>query len=197
VSIEIERKFLITSEVWRQAVVRTKRIVDGLLMASDGCKLRVRLYDGQATLTFKGRRSGLAREEVDLPLDLDQAQSLLDHHCLGRVLSKSRHLVPQGELIWEIDEFDAPLKGIVLAEIELPEVDHALAMPSWIGEEVTGDPNWSKFKMLEARLPRESECPLPLWVRRYLSGRDGLRHMSRPEFHQSAIYSDEIACQMG
>jgi len=156
VSIEIERKFLITSEVWRQAVVRTQRIVDGLLMTSDGCKLRVRLCDGQATLTFKGHRSGLARGEVELPLELDQAQSLLDNHCIGRILSKSRHLVPQGDLIWEIDEFDAPLQGIVLADLELTEADHALAMPSWIGEEVTGDPNWSKFKMLEAwSAPRE------------------------------------------
>ena len=156
-AVEIERKFLTASQAWRQAIVKTQRIVDGLLMASDGCKLRVRLCDGLATLTFKGRRDGLSREEVELPLDLAQAQRLLDHHCDGRVLSKSRHLVPQGNLTWEIDEYDAPLNGIVLAEIELPEEDHSVHLPNWIGDEVTGDPKWSKVRMIEKRFQSFSD----------------------------------------
>ena len=152
-AVEIERKFLTASQAWRQSVVKTQRIVDGLLMAADGCKLRVRLCDSQATLTFKGRRVGISREEVELPLDFSQAQGLLDHHCNGRILSKSRHLVPQGDLVWEIDEYDVPLKGIVLAEIELPDPNHVIGLPLWIGAEVTGDPKWSKLKLLESILP--------------------------------------------
>ena len=150
-AVEIERKFLTASEAWRQVVIGSRHIVDGLLMDADGCNLRVRLCDGRATLTFKGRRQGLQREEVELPLDMAQAQLLLDHHCAGRILSKTRHLVPMGGLVWEIDEYDAPLKGVVLAEIELPAADHPVAMPDWIGAEVSGDPRWRKLNMLEAQ----------------------------------------------
>jgi CYTH domain-containing protein len=151
VAIEIERKFLMASEGWRPGVVRTKIIVDGLLMSADGRKLRVRLCDGQATLTFKGRRDGFQREEVELPMDLSQAQILLEQHCDGRVLSKKRHLVPQGDLVWEIDEYDTPLDGVVLAEIELPSADHRVDLPDWIGQEVSGDPRWQKLNLLAAR----------------------------------------------
>lgn len=150
-SLEIERKFLTASQEWRQGVLRTQRILDGLVMNADGCKLRVRLCDGHATLTFKGRRTGLSREEVELPLDTVEAQNLLDHHCEGRILSKTRHLVPHGDLIWEIDEYDAPLEGVVLAEIELPDPDHQIVLPDWVGTEVSGDPRWRKLNMLEMR----------------------------------------------
>lgn len=121
------------------------------MMSADGCKLRVRLCDDKATLTFKGRRHSLQREEVELPLDMAQARLLLDHHCDGRILSKSRHIVPHGDLIWEIDEYDAPLEGVVLAEIELPVADHPVDLPNWIGLEVSGDPRWRKLNLLEAK----------------------------------------------
>lgn len=150
-AVEIERKFLLASEAWRPLVTQTQNIVDGLLMEADGAKLRVRLCDGKATLTFKGKRSGLQREEVELPLEIDQAQNLLNHHCDGRILAKSRHLVPWGTLTWEIDEYASPLDGIVLAEIELPSAEHPVALPDWIGQEVSGEPRWRKLNMLEAR----------------------------------------------
>ncbi len=150
-TVEIERKFLTVSDAWRHDVVQRLHIVDGLLMDAEGRKLRVRLCNGQTTLTFKGRRTGLQREEVELPLDLAQAHELLDHHCEGRILSKTRHLVPDGGLIWEVDEYDAPLAGVVLAEIELPEADHPVRLPDWIGAEVSGDPRWRKLNMLRAK----------------------------------------------
>ncbi len=123
-------------------------------MDAEGCKLRVRLCDGHGTLTFKGRRAGLSREELELPLDQEQAKMLLDHHCGGRILSKTRHLVPHGDLVWEIDVYDAPLEGVVLAEIELPHAEHPVVLPDWVGAEVSGDPLWRKLNMLEARKRR-------------------------------------------
>jgi CYTH domain-containing protein len=148
--LEIERKFLVISDDWRPLVVQSLRISDGILMNADGCKLRVRLTDDHATLAFKGRRNGLLGEEVELPLDVHQARHLLDHHCVGHILSKTRHLVPKAELTWEIDVYDAPLQGIILAEVELPTSDHPVVVPDWIGAEVTSDPAWRKVNMVAA-----------------------------------------------
>jgi CYTH domain-containing protein len=121
-------------------------------MSADGRKLRVRLTDGGATFTFKGRREGLIREEVELPLDVEQARLLLDHHCDGPALTKTRHFVPWEDLVWEVDIYDSPLQGVILAEVELPTADHPVTIPDWIGAEVTGDPAWRKVNMVAASL---------------------------------------------
>jgi CYTH domain-containing protein len=44
-----------------------------------------------------------------------------------------------------------------LAEIELPEEDHSVHLPNWIGDEVTGDPKWSKVRMIEKRFQSFSD----------------------------------------
>lgn len=147
----MERKFLLAGPGWRTLATQTLRITDGLMIQAEGRKLRVRLIGDRATLTFKGRRDGLAREEVELPLDPDQARGLLDQHCDGRVLSKTRHLVPWDGLIWEIDLYDAPLQGIALAEVEVPVADYPLTLPDWIGAEVAGDPAWRMINILATR----------------------------------------------
>ena len=149
--VEIERKFLLAGTAWRGLVTQSLHITDGLLIQSEGRKLRVRLTDDRATLTFKGRRDGFAREEVELPLDIHQARTLLAQHCEGQILSKTRHLVPWNGLSWEIDIYHAPLQGVTLAEVEVPVADYALTLPDWIGAEVTGDPAWRKINMLAAR----------------------------------------------
>ncbi len=151
-ALEIERKFLLASDAWKPLVVKSLRITDGILMSADGRKLRVRLIDGRASLTFKGRREGLSREEVELPLDVEQALLLLDRHCDGPALIKTRHLVPWADLVWEVDIYDSPLQGVMLAEVELPAADHPVTLPDWIGAEVTGDPAWRKVNMVAASL---------------------------------------------
>lgn len=150
---EIERKFRLAGDGWQDLVTQSLRITDGLIMQADGRKLRVRICDGAAVLTYKGARDGLQREEIELPLSADEARTLLDQHCDGRILSKTRHLVPAGDLTWEIDVYDAPLDGVILAEVEIPTLDHPVPLPDWIGQEVTGDPAWRKIAMLKARLP--------------------------------------------
>ncbi len=63
--IEIERKFLLANEDWRAAVSRSTRLRDGILAFYDGRKIRIRFYDEKATLTVKGPRKGLARDEFE------------------------------------------------------------------------------------------------------------------------------------
>ena len=46
-------------------------------------------------------------------------------------------------LLWEIDEFEGSLAGLILAEVELESQDQLVEIPSWIGMELTGLGNWS------------------------------------------------------
>lgn len=147
---EIERKFLVRSDAWRADVVRSERLRDGLVAASDGRKVRVRLYEDRATLTVKSRQDHGRRAEFEYEIPRDHAREMLAAHCAG-IVEKTRHHVPFGGLDWEIDVYDGPLAGIVLAEVELDRLDREVPLPGWAGEEVTGRPEYKKSVMLAAR----------------------------------------------
>lgn len=151
-AVEIERKFLVASRDWQAGVVRSVRLRDGLIAFSDRGKVRVRLTDEKATLAIKGARTGLSREEYEYEIPVDDAVALLDRHCAGAVLEKTRFFVPCGDLVWEVDVYSGILSGVVIAEIELPAEDTEFDRPSWVGLEVTGWEEYRKITMLKARL---------------------------------------------
>lgn len=153
-ALEIERKFLLRSHAWRALVHETQLIRDGLLLSDVGGKLRVRILDQRATLAFKGPRIGFTRHEYEYPIPLEEAEEMMILLARGRVLTKRRHLVMLDGLTWEIDEYDAPLADVALAEVELPSEGHPLILPDWVGQEITGDPNWRKSALLARALAR-------------------------------------------
>jgi CYTH domain-containing protein len=153
---EIERKFLLANDGWRMQYARQKRIRDGLIAAAAGRKVRVRVYDDRATLTVKAKTASLADAEYEYEIPLADAEELLATHCDGKVLSKTRYYVPYKGFTWEIDEYDGVLSGVVLAEVELSRENVEIPLPSWVGEEVTGRPEYKKSNMHAARLPANS-----------------------------------------
>lgn len=114
--------------------------------------MRVRITDDMATLAIKGPRSGLSREEYEYPIPVEDAVALLDRHCTGGVLEKTRFFVPAGDLVWEVDVYSGILSGVVIAEIELPAEDAPFERPSWVGAEVTGREEYRKMNMLDMRV---------------------------------------------
>jgi adenylate cyclase len=74
--------------------------------------------------------------------------------CGGNVLDKVRHFVSYAGNIWQIDVYEGPFEGVVLAEIELTDADQKLTLPDWIGEEVTADPTYRKINMVAARFAK-------------------------------------------
>ena len=79
-------------------------------------------------------------------------RELLARHCLRAALAKTRYVVPHGQHVWHVDVYKGILKGVVLAEVELPSETADLALPPWIGREVTGNPDYKKANMVDKRL---------------------------------------------
>ena len=77
-------------------------------------------------------------------MPLVDAYELLANHCQGRVIEKTRHIVPYGGFTWEIDEYGRELSGIIIAEVELPARGTEFARPDWLGVEVTDDERYRK-----------------------------------------------------
>jgi adenylate cyclase len=150
-ALEIERKFLVANPSWKNSVVRSVRIRDGLIANNKGHKARVRIANDVATIALKSRRLGLARTEFEYVIPYSDAEEMLRIMCDGNVLDKVRYFVSHASNTWQVDVYEGLLDGVVLAEIELTDPDRKLTLPDWIGAEVTADPNYRKINMVAAR----------------------------------------------
>lgn len=137
--IEIERKFLVVGQDWRAQVRRSQQLQQGYLSAEGGrASMRVRVQGDEARLNIKAAVVGSARAEFDYGIPLAEGQEILDTLCVG-VLAKTRHFIEFAGLTWEVDEFEGRNAGLVVAEIELSQVDQRFERPAWVGHEVTQD----------------------------------------------------------
>ena len=136
-ALEIERKFLVSSDAWR-AEVRHSESMRQAYLGGDGVSVRVRIAGERALINIKQNRLGIAREEFEYPVPMDDGLRLMELGNGGR-LEKIRHYIPREGLTWEIDEFQGDNFGLVVAEIELSSTDQDFARPSWLGREVTDE----------------------------------------------------------
>jgi adenylate cyclase len=149
--VEIERKFLVASDEWKRSIVRSVSIRDGLIAVYNGRKVRVRIAGNVATIAVKGPRTGLTRAEFEYGIPLSDAERMLSTICRDDTIEKQRFFVEHGDAVWHVDVYGGLLEGFVIAEIELKQETEELALPRWIGREVTGDSHYRKINMLARR----------------------------------------------
>jgi adenylate cyclase len=147
VAIEIERKFLVRSPGWRQQVATSHRIIQGYLANTSSSSVRVRLADGEGTLSVKAMTPGLSREEFEYQVPADEARQMLAALCEGPRVEKQRHIVVFEGHRFEVDEFAGDNHGLVIAELELEDESQPVPRPAWMGEEVTCHPRYYSFRL--------------------------------------------------
>ncbi|MFT5056855.1 MAG: adenylate cyclase [Pseudoalteromonas distincta] len=137
-AVEIERKFKVASDSWRDSVTRSTSLRQGYVSTKPEATVRVRLENGVGTLTIKSKTKGISRSEFEYDIPNSEATQLLQL-CEGPLIEKIRHLVIIGEHTWEIDEFIGDNQGLIIAEIELSSEDESFEKPAWLGIEVSHD----------------------------------------------------------
>jgi adenylate cyclase len=147
-AIEIERKFLVTSDAWRNAAREVISMAQGYLndlaTVDSGAmrtSVRVRIAGDAAFLNLKSRELGRTRQEFDYEIPVADARDLLAL-CVGGVIDKRRHLVEHAGHLWEVDEFLGDNAGLVVAEIELRDANETFVKPAWLGVEATDAPRY-------------------------------------------------------
>lgn len=163
---EIERKFLVIGDTYKNQSIKNYEIIQGYLCKDKDRTIRVRICGSRAFLTIKssdtkplqtqavGAELGLARFEWERELTVEDAQQLLQL-CLPGVIEKTRYIIPASSdevhpdqpLFWEVDQFHGRLEGLTLAEIELQREEQTFYKADFIGEEVTGDPRYYNANM--------------------------------------------------
>jgi adenylate cyclase len=147
-ALEIERRFRVSSDAWRASVARSTRITQGYLAITEYAVIRVRVRDAKGYVTIKSRDGGLAREEFEYPIPVDDAKSLL-RLCGQRILEKIRHEVPYAGYCWEIDEYVEPFEDLIIAEVELQSENENPPRPPWIGDDITHDGSFSNAALAQ------------------------------------------------
>ncbi len=137
---EIERKFLVISDVFKTEAQQQSGIVQGYLNSNPARAVRVRIKGNKGFLTIKGKgnESGTTRFEWEKEIVLSEAEALLAL-CGEGVIDKVRYEIEVGKHIYEVDEFFGNNEGLIVAEIELSHENETFEKPDWLGAEVTGN----------------------------------------------------------
>jgi adenylate cyclase len=138
--IEIERKFLVKSEEYKNSSFEKNEIAQGYLNSNPDRTVRVRIKGNQGYLTIKGKgnETGMSRLEWEKEIPVDEARTLMNI-CESGVITKIRYEIKFGNHVYEVDEFFGENEGLVIAEIELESEDETFEKPDWLGEEVTNN----------------------------------------------------------
>ncbi|WP_373519261.1 CYTH domain-containing protein [Pricia sp.] len=157
--IEIERKFLVTSETFKTEAKVNQRIVQGFLNTHPERTVRVRIQGNYGFLTVKGKsnRTGTTRFEWEKDIPVEEAEMLLEI-CEPGIIEKRRYLIEKGKHLFEVDVFDGVNQGLTLAEIELQNENEPFDRPDWLGEEVTGNAKYYNSQL--------SKHPFSQWGQR-------------------------------
>lgn len=147
-AVEIERKFLVKNNSFKQESFAEKSMKQGYLNSNKNRTVRIRITDDKAFITVKGNSNstGVSRFEWEKEIDKLEAEELL-LLCETTIIEKNRFYVKSHQHVYEIDEFFGDNYGLIIAEVELKNEDEAYTKPLWLGEEVTGRKKYYNSKL--------------------------------------------------
>lgn len=152
---EIERKFLVASDGWREQADKGTQLRQAYVVTMDDRSVRVRIHGNKwARLTIKIGKSALVRNEYEYDVSMDDAKEMLTQ-AVGVVIEKRRFRVPHRGFTWEVDVYAGALEGLVVAEVEMKRETDLPALPAWLGREITGDRRYSNQSLATNGLAEE------------------------------------------
>ncbi|MFG1297756.1 MULTISPECIES: CYTH domain-containing protein [Xanthobacter] len=149
--VEVERKFLVVSEAWREGA-KACAIRQGYLCLGAETTVRVRVAGPRAFITVKSKTEGISRAEYEYDIPLGDAEAMLDDLCARPLIEKTRYSIVHAGKLWTVDVFGADNAGLVVAEVELEHPEEKVALPPWVGKEVTSDPRYRNSSLVNAPL---------------------------------------------
>ena len=147
---EIERKFLVQGEPWKNY---DGDVIQQGYISRGEATVRVRIRGGKGYLTIKGKTIGVSRAEYEFEVPLNDAEEMLELFCGQQRIQMKRYLIPHKGFTWEVDVFEGMNQGLVVAEIELSAEDEEFEKPLWVGQEVSDDFRYFNSSLLTKPWP--------------------------------------------
>ena len=144
---EIERKYLVNQELWKQIIPeKSVEIKQAYLLTDPNKTIRIRTKGDTGFITIKGKSIGASRPEFEYEIPLSDAIELINGFS-SNIIEKTRHYVTYERKLWEVDEFKGLNAGLILAEIELSDENEEYSVPDWVGENVTVDQKYANSNL--------------------------------------------------
>jgi len=159
-AFEIERRFLIKNENWKEFITKKIYIEQGYLSKSlDDWIIRIRLTGNNSKIALKKHIKGFTNFEFEYPIPLGDAETIMAN--LSRKIKKERFFLEVEKKSWIIDCFKENNYPLEIAEIELSNEEEDLILPSFISKEITGLTYYSNFSL--------ANIPFSEWGEDYLT----------------------------
>ena len=146
---EIEKKFLL-NYLPTHLMIDGIRIAQGYMVNQKRMVVRVRLSGETAFLTIKGETINASRKEYEYSIPQEDARQMMTLFCEKPFVEKTRYHIEHAGFEWVVDQFSGDNAGLIVAEIELDDIDQTFEKPDWIGKEVTHDPRYYNSNLIKA-----------------------------------------------
>jgi len=145
-AIEIERRFLIKNDNWKEFINKKVYIEQGYFSKNlDGWIIRVRLIGKNSKITLKKHIKGFTNFEVEYSIPRSDAETIMSN--LSNKIKKDRFFLEIEKKSWIVDCFKENNFPLEIAEIELSKEEEYLSLPSFISKEITGLTHYSNFSL--------------------------------------------------
>jgi len=147
-ALEIERRFLLKNDNWKEFINKKIDIEQGYLSKSlDGWIIRVRLIGKNSKITFKKHIKGFTNFEFEYSIPRGDAETIMSN--LSNTIKKDRFFLEIEKKCWIIDCFKENNYPLEIAEIELSNEEENLFLPSFISKEITGLRHYSNLSLFK------------------------------------------------
>ncbi len=159
-AIEIERRFLLKNDNWKEFITKKIYIEQGYLSKSlDDWIIRIRFSDKKSKITLKKYIKGFTNFEFEYSIPRSDAETIMSN--LSSTIKKERFFLEVEKKSWVIDCFKENNYPLEIAEIELSDEKEDLLLPSFISKEITGLTHYSNFSL--------ANNPFSQWREDYLT----------------------------
>ena len=111
---------------------------------------RIRIQNNTVIFTAKRKNPDNTTQELEWELSIQLENLSLSHLP---TVKKTRYCWRDNDgNLWEVDEFEENLAGLIIAEIELDNISQSITIPEWVGIELTGLKNWSNASLSKTLL---------------------------------------------
>ncbi len=159
-SLEIERRFLLKNDNWKEFITKKIYIEQGYLSKSlDDWISRIRFTGKDFKIAFKKHIKGFTNFEFEYSIPRSDGETIMSN--LSNTIKKERFFLEVEKKSWIIDCFKENNYPLEIAEIELSNEEEYLFLPSFISKEITGLTHYSNFSL--------ANNPFSEWEKDYLT----------------------------
>ena len=145
-ALEIERRFLIKNDNWKEFISKRIFIEQGYLSESlDGWIIRIRLTGKDFKIALKKHIKNFTNFEFEYSIPQKDGETIMSN--LSSTIKKERFFLEVEKKFWVIDCFKENNYPLEIAEIELSNEKENLNLPSFISKEITGLKDFSNFSL--------------------------------------------------